>query len=131
LAATCCKVVCSPSSRDRLARRCTAVHCSTATRCSRTIWVFAIEIVERFGLMDEHPTVLYRCGWSYRALRAGVPIVYAPDAPVGHVALCDRREIAETYRRCARSQGGFYGHYVRRGDEFLAFRAIFDQLRAP
>ncbi|HEX6536102.1 MAG TPA: glycosyltransferase [Gemmatimonadaceae bacterium] len=94
---------------------------------------FAIDIVERIGPMDEHPTVRYAedAEWSYRALRARVPIVYAPDVRVAHLAWRDPAQMRETYRRYARSQGGFYGHYLRRGDRFIARRIAFELLRAP
>jgi GT2 family glycosyltransferase len=93
----------------------------------------AMAVVERIGPMDEHPSVRYAedAEWAYRALRAGVAILYAPDVRVNHLAWRDWAEMAETYRRYARSQGGFYGHYLRRGDPFVAGRAVFDVLRAP
>ncbi|HET7563964.1 MAG TPA: glycosyltransferase, partial [Gemmatimonadaceae bacterium] len=94
---------------------------------------FALEVVERIGPMDEHPTVRYAedAEWSYRALRACVPIVYAPDVRTSHLAWRDRAQMHETYRRYARSQGGFYGHYLHRGDLFIARRIAFELLRAP
>jgi GT2 family glycosyltransferase len=94
---------------------------------------FAIEIVARIGPMDEHPTVRYAedVEWSYRALRAHVPIVYAPDVRASHLAWRDRAEMRDTYRRYARSQGGFYGHYLHRGDLFIARRVAFELARSP
>lgn len=93
----------------------------------------AIDIVERIGPMDEHPSVRYAedAEWSYRALRARVPIAYAPEVRVAHVAWRDPAQMRETYRRYARSQGGFYGHYLRRGDRFIARRVAYELLRAP
>lgn len=94
---------------------------------------FALRTVERIGAMDEHPTVRYAedAEWSYRALRAGVPIVYAPEVEVEHVAWRSDAELFEVYRRYARSQGGFYGHHLRGGDAFVALRAAYDFLRGP
>jgi GT2 family glycosyltransferase len=94
---------------------------------------FALGIVERIGPMDEHPSVRYAedAEWSYRALRARVPIAYTPDVRVAHVAWRHRAQVRETYRRYARSQGGFYGHYLRRGDRFIARRIAYELLRAP
>ncbi len=88
---------------------------------------------QRIGPMDEHPSVRYAedAEWGYRALRKNVPIRYAPEVRVDHLAWRDRGQLADTYRRYARSQGGFYGHYIRRGDRFVAKRAVFDLLRAP
>ncbi|HET7563859.1 MAG TPA: hypothetical protein VFJ96_02605, partial [Gemmatimonadaceae bacterium] len=34
-------------------------------------------------------------------------------------------------RRYARSQGGFYGHYLHRGDLFIARRVAFELARSP
>jgi GT2 family glycosyltransferase len=94
---------------------------------------FAIEVVERIGLMDEHPSVQYAedAEWSYRALRAGVPIAYAPEVRVAHAAWSHASQMDATYRRYARAQGGFYGHHLRRGDRFIARRVGFELLRAP
>jgi len=59
--------------------------------------------------------------WCYRALRMGIPIRYTPSYSVRHVAWRDSEARARTYRRYARSQGTFYGKYLRRGDvHFLA-----------
>lgn len=93
----------------------------------------AVSIVERIGPMDEHPSVRYAedAEWSYRALRARVPIAYAPDVRVAHIAWRDRAQMRDTYRRYARSQGGFYGHYLHQGDRFIARRVAFELLRAP
>lgn len=94
---------------------------------------FAAELVERIGRMDEHPSLRHAedAEWAYRALRAGVPIVYAPEVGVSHLGWRSEREMAETYRRYARSQGGFYGWHARRGDTFIARRAAFELVRAP
>jgi glycosyltransferase involved in cell wall biosynthesis len=94
---------------------------------------FAIAVVERLGLMDEHPSVHYAedAEWSYRALRAHVPIMYAPEVRVAHAPWSHASQMDVTYRRYARGQGGFYGYYLRRGDRFIARRVAFDLLRAP
>jgi GT2 family glycosyltransferase len=94
---------------------------------------FAIATAERVGPLDERDCVLFaeEAEWSYRALRAGVPVVYAPDVIVKHLAWRNAAELALTYRRYARSQGGFYGTYLRRGDPFIVARALFDLARAP
>lgn len=94
---------------------------------------FALATLQQIGPMDEHPTLrdAEDAEWGFRALRAGVPIVYAPEVVVGHVAWRDQREMKDTYRRYARSQGGFYGKYIRRRDGFIARRAVLDLLRAP
>jgi GT2 family glycosyltransferase len=95
---------------------------------------FPTSVLDRVGLLDEHPSLRVAGednDWAYRALRAGVPIVYEPTVVVGHVGWQDRRERTAMYRRYARGQGAFYGKYVRRGDAFIARRAIRDLVRAP
>jgi GT2 family glycosyltransferase len=94
---------------------------------------FALSLLSRIGPMDEHPSLRMAedAEWSYRALRAGVPIVYAPEVRVSHLEWRDPASMATTYRSYARSQGSFYGLYVRRGDWFAASRMAFDLLRGP
>jgi hypothetical protein len=50
---------------------------------------------------------------------------------VRHLAWRNAAEVARTYRRYARSQGAFYGSYLRRGDRFIVVRALFDLARGP
>lgn len=92
----------------------------------------ATEVVREVGPFDEDPRLRLAedCDWSYRALRAGVPIVYAPDVCVHHYAWRDEGERSGQYRAYARSHGGFYGKYLRRGDGFIALRAGAHYLRA-
>jgi len=93
---------------------------------------FPMRVPERIGYFDEHPSLRYAGednDWAYRALRAGVPIVYDPTMVVRHVAW--QRDILPIYRRYARGQGAFYGKFLRRGDPFIARRAARDLLRGP
>jgi GT2 family glycosyltransferase len=89
-------------------------------------------VIRRAGLLDED-TVL-RCSedgeWAYRALRSGIPIVYAPDAVIHHYGWREPEERQMQYRLYARSHGAFYGKYLRRGDWFIALRAVTHYLRA-
>ena len=62
--------------------------------------------------------------FAYRALRAGVPIRYAPQLVVTHQGWRDPAQRSSQYRDYGLSQGGFYGLYLRRGDLFIALRAI-------
>ena len=62
--------------------------------------------------------------FAYRALRAGVPIRYAPQVVVTHQGWRDPAQRSSQYRDYGLSQGGFYGLYLRRGDLFIALRAI-------
>ena len=63
-------------------------------------------VVERVGPFDEDPSVRLAedCDWSYRALRAGVPIVYAPQVAVLHYGWRGEAERSDQYRAYARSQ---------------------------
>jgi GT2 family glycosyltransferase len=94
---------------------------------------FTVAVVDRFGLMNEDPRLRFAedAEWSYRALRAGVPIVYAPEVVVHHLAWRDLPSLAQAYASYAFSQGAFYGQYIRRRDWFVAARAARDLLCGP
>jgi GT2 family glycosyltransferase len=95
---------------------------------------FPIRLLRRVGAFDEHRSLLTAGednDWAYRALRAGVPLVYDPAITVGHLARFTRSDLPALYRRYARGQGAFYGKHLRRGDAFIARRALHDLLRAP
>jgi GT2 family glycosyltransferase len=62
--------------------------------------------------------------FAYRALRAGVPIRYAPQLVVTHRGWRDCSQRIAQYHGYALSQGGFYGLYLRRGDLFVALRVL-------
>jgi GT2 family glycosyltransferase len=75
-------------------------------------------VFERVGPFNEHPGLLPAAEdneWGYRALCAGVAILYAPEVAVRHVDWRSPAELVTTYRRYARGQGGFYGLYLRAG----------------
>jgi GT2 family glycosyltransferase len=93
-----------------------------------------VSVLGSVGLLDENPLLRWAAednDWAYRALRAGVPIVYEPTLVVGHLAWRGEAELAATYRRYARGQGCFYGKWLRRGDRFIALRAARDFVRGP
>ena len=91
----------------------------------------SMDVIRRVGLYDEDPRLRLAedCEWSYRALRASVPLSYAPEVSLRHYGWRDAGERVEQYRAYARSHGGFYGKYIRRGDLFIAFRASLHLLR--
>ena len=68
--------------------------------------------------------------FAYRALRRGIAIVYAPELVVEHLGWRDAKERDGQYRGYARSHGGVYGWYLRRGDLFLAARMTVHLVRA-
>lgn len=93
----------------------------------------SLEIFTQIGPFDERAPLdgAEDNDWGYRALRSGVPIVYAPEVVVTHLDWRDEAGIAATYRRYARAQGAFYGKYLRHGDPFIARRAARDLARGP
>jgi GT2 family glycosyltransferase len=93
----------------------------------------ALGVLRQVGLFDESPVLngAEDNDWGYRALRLGVPIVYAPEVAVTHLDWRDAAALAATYRRYARAQGGFYGKHLRRRDPYIAGRAMRDLLRGP
>jgi GT2 family glycosyltransferase len=94
---------------------------------------FPVTVLRRVGYLDEHSS-LRLAGedndWAYRALRAGVPIVYEPSSVVAHLAWQPASALPAIYRRYARGQGAFYGKHLRRGDLFIARRTARDLVRA-
>ncbi|MEX2150374.1 MAG: glycosyltransferase [Steroidobacteraceae bacterium] len=68
--------------------------------------------------------------FAYRALRAQVPIVYAPEAVVRHLGWRDGSEREQQYRNYARSHSVFFGRQLRKGDGFICLRASVHLLRA-
>ncbi|HSM37257.1 MAG TPA: glycosyltransferase family 2 protein [Longimicrobiales bacterium] len=93
---------------------------------------FSLDTFRRVGPFDEHPSVRAAedGDWAYRALRRGVPIVYAPEVLVRHAPWRDEAERKARYRTYARSQAGFYGKHIGRGDGFMALRAAVNTARA-
>jgi GT2 family glycosyltransferase len=89
-------------------------------------------IVSLIGGLDEDECVRTAedAEFAYRALRAGVRIQYAPEIAVTHLGWRDDVARAEQFDAYARSHGGFYGKYLRRGDVFIALRATMHWGRA-
>ena len=93
--------------------------------CERSIFL-------KIGLFDESDYLRSAAEdneWSYRVLRAGIPIIYSPDVVVRHLDWRDRAKLVETYKSYAQDQGGFYGKYLRRGDMFIALRVVIGLIR--
>jgi GT2 family glycosyltransferase len=89
-------------------------------------------VVDRVGLLDEDPALAAAedCEYSYRALRAGISITYAPEVVVRHVGWRDPNQRGAQYEVYGRSLAGFLGKYLRRGDAFIGLRLVFHTLRA-
>jgi len=92
----------------------------------------ATAVIEHIGLLDEDPCLRTAEDgeYAYRALRADIPIVYAPDVAVRHFGWRASAERASQYRDYARSHAGFLGKYLRRGDWFIALRILIHLMRA-
>jgi GT2 family glycosyltransferase len=88
-------------------------------------------VIDLVGPFDEDPRIQCAedCDWSYRALRLGIPISYAPEVRLTHYGWRDAGFREKQYRAYARSHGGFYGKYIRRCDWFIALRAALHLLR--
>ena len=68
--------------------------------------------------------------YAYRTLRAGFRLVFSPDIVVWHYAWRDAGQRDRQLRGYARSHGAFYGRYLRRGDAFMALKALIHLGRA-
>jgi GT2 family glycosyltransferase len=92
----------------------------------------SLEVFRKVGLFDEDPVMATAedAEWSYRALRNGITIIYDPSVCLWHFGWRDQRKRAEQYRHYARSHGGFYGKYLRKGDLFILLRALVHFARA-
>ena len=92
----------------------------------------SMSVFKRVGFFDEHPSLATAedAELSYRALRGGAYIVYTPEPGVRHFGWRDKNNRARQYFSYARSHGGFYGKYLRKGDMFIALRAILHFGRA-
>jgi GT2 family glycosyltransferase len=92
----------------------------------------SMAVIERVGFFDEDSCLATAedTEWIYRAFRAGVYLVYAPEVSVAHYGWRDATQQAAQYRTYARSHGGFYGKYLRKGDWFISIRVVIHHLRA-
>jgi GT2 family glycosyltransferase len=91
-----------------------------------------IEAVRRVGPFTEMHAMRNAedTEFAYRALRAGVPIVYAPEVAVCHRGWRDEAQREDRYRSYARSHSAFFGWYLRQGDRFMILRVAVHLLRS-
>lgn len=89
-------------------------------------------VIKKVGLFDEDACLRTAEDgeWSYRALRAGIPILYRPQIVVRHFGWRESGDQGEQYKSYARSHGGFYGKYLRKGDWFILLRTTLHFYRA-
>jgi GT2 family glycosyltransferase len=87
---------------------------------------------QRVGLFDDDSCVAYSEDgeWAYRALRNGIEIGYVPDSIISHRGWRTQEERVQQYARYGRTRAAFVGKYLRRGDMFLALRALLNLGRA-
>jgi GT2 family glycosyltransferase len=92
----------------------------------------SMSVIEHVGFFDEDLRVSSAedCEWSYRALRSGVSIIYAPEVVLRHLNWRSGHQRADRYKVYARSHGTWYGKYLRRGDWFIGLRVVVHFLRA-
>lgn len=67
--------------------------------------------------------------YAYRALRSGVPILYAPECRVVHLGWRDAASRQAQYAAYALSQGGFLGYHARRGALLIWLRTVVHLVR--
>jgi GT2 family glycosyltransferase len=104
----------------------------TFDRLSGGNMAVSADVARRVGPFEEQECMRTAedAEYAYRALRAGFAIRYAPDLVVTHLGWRAEAERTAQYRSYARSHGGFYGSYLRRGDAFIALRAACHWLRS-
>lgn len=87
------------------------------------------ELVRQIGLFDIRLQTAEDNDWAYRALRADIPIFYAPDVIVHHFHWRNKLEVASTYRSYALGQGAFYGKHLRHGDLSMVAGVLLSLVR--
>jgi GT2 family glycosyltransferase len=90
---------------------------------------FALLTARRIGPFDEKLLAAEENDWAYRALRVGIPILYAPEIVAYHIPWRDNSRLAATYRLYARTQGAFFGKHLRRGDWSMLLAAGISLIR--
>jgi GT2 family glycosyltransferase len=89
-------------------------------------------VYDHVGAFDEDPRLRLAedTEYAYRALRRGVTLMYAPEVRIWHYAWRDLGERERQFRGYARSHGGYYGKYIRKGDLFIVAKAIVHMTRS-
>jgi hypothetical protein len=90
---------------------------------------FALRIAQYIGPFDRDLFTAEDNDWAYRALRAGIPILYAPEIVVYHIHWRDKAQLAAVYRAYAWSQWAFYGKHLRQGDWSMLLRTTISLFR--
>lgn len=82
------------------------------------------ELARQIGDFDENLFTAEDTDWAYRALKANIPLLYAPDVIVFHHHWRDRSQSAVNYRAYAKGLGAFFGKHLRQGDLSMILRAL-------
>lgn len=90
---------------------------------------FAVSTANGIGAFDETLFSAEENDWAYRALKKGIPIVYAPELTVYHRHWRNASELGSTYQDYARCQGAFYGKHLRQGDWSMLLRVLISLFR--
>lgn len=91
-----------------------------------------LSVPQRAGYFDEDPRVRVAedCEWSYRVLRARIPVVFAGDMKVLHRDWRSGEERRAQFAAYARSHGAWYGKHLGGGDLFILLRLATHHARA-
>jgi GT2 family glycosyltransferase len=90
---------------------------------------FALHTAQQIGPFDEDLSSAEENDWAYRALRAAIPILYAPEIVVYHVHWRDKSQLDAAFQVYAWGQGAFYGKHLRRGDLSMVLRTALSLYR--
>jgi GT2 family glycosyltransferase len=90
---------------------------------------FAVQTARRIGPFDGSVSPAEDNDWAYRALRLGIPVLFAPELVVYHFHWRTKAELRATYRAYGWSQGAFYGKHLRQGDWSMAVRTAISLWR--
>ena len=92
----------------------------------------SLDVARKVGPFSEDPVMCHAedTEFAYRALRARVAIVYAPEVAVRHLGWRDEGQREDRYRSYARSHSAFFGRYLRQGDWFMILRTSVHILRS-
>jgi GT2 family glycosyltransferase len=91
---------------------------------------FALNTAQRIGRFDENLFTAEDNDWAYRALRAGIPILYDPGVIVHHYHWRDEEQMVKTHREYALGQGAFFGKHLRQGDLSMLVRIALHLFRS-
>ena len=84
----------------------------------------AFKLAQQIGDFDENLYTAEDTDWAYRAMQAGIPVLYAPDMIVHHHHWRDSSQTTVNYQAYAAGLGAFYGKHLRHGDWSMIPRTL-------